>query len=107
MEDALLNCWEIKQCGRQKGGDKVSELGECVVSRQALGHSCWAVAGTLCGGVVQGTAAQKEMNCLSCDVYGLYNHSFGQFASAVVAECPEEQGRYSTMMRERISHPKP
>ncbi len=43
----LLNCWEIMKCGRQKGGKKVNELGECIASKEGMGHSCWAVAGTL------------------------------------------------------------
>jgi hypothetical protein len=65
---ALANCWEIKKCGREKGGPNVPDLGECIVSKDAMGHSCWAVAGTLCGGEVQGTAAQKEKNCMLCEV---------------------------------------
>ena len=38
----------------------MDELGECVASREGLGHSCWMIAGTLCDGTVQGTAAQKH-----------------------------------------------
>ena len=49
MDNGLPNCWEIISCGREKGGDKVAELGECVASTRGMGHSCWAVAGTLCG----------------------------------------------------------
>jgi len=26
-----LNCWEFKKCGRQFGGEKVSDLGLCPV----------------------------------------------------------------------------
>ena len=33
------------------------------------GRICWAVAGTLCGGEVQGTFAEKRASCLSCDIY--------------------------------------
>jgi len=45
MNQELLNCWEIKKCERQKGGKKVNELGECIASKERMGHSCWVVAG--------------------------------------------------------------
>jgi len=35
----LLNCWKIKKCGRQRGGKKVNELGECIASKGKVGHS--------------------------------------------------------------------
>lgn len=72
-----LNCWEHKKCGRQPGGHKATELGICpaTVNRelhgahggQAAGRACWAVAGSLCGGKVQGSYAQKLLNCWKCD----------------------------------------
>ncbi len=52
------NCWEFKNCGREKGGLKASELGICPAFPDH-GRDCWAVAGTLCGGKVQGTTAEK------------------------------------------------
>ena len=69
MGTELLNCWEIKNCERQKGGMKVYELGECIASKSDMGHSCWAIAGTFCGGEVQGTYAQKLNNCMACEFY--------------------------------------
>jgi hypothetical protein len=33
------------------------------------GRLCWAVVGTLCGGKVQGTFAQKHVTCLACEFY--------------------------------------
>ncbi len=33
------------------------------------GRICWALTGTLCGGTVQGTFAQKLSNCMQCDFY--------------------------------------
>ncbi|MBL0713656.1 MAG: cyclic nucleotide-binding domain-containing protein [Desulfosarcina sp.] len=33
------------------------------------GRSCWAVAGTFCGGEIQGTFAQKRGACLKCSFY--------------------------------------
>lgn len=72
-----LNCWEFKKCGRQPGGHKAAELGICpVTTYQGLngahggknaGRACWVVAGSLCGGQIQGTFAQKLHNCWRCD----------------------------------------
>ncbi len=73
------NCWEIKNCGRQPGGPKVAELGVCIAATEAKlngihggkngGRACWAVAGTLCGGQVQGSFADKAKNCMNCEFY--------------------------------------
>ncbi len=74
-----LNCWQFKKCGRESGGAKVAELGVCPASTETAingtnggkngGRACWAVAGTLCGGQVQGSFAQKTVNCIKCDFY--------------------------------------
>ena len=74
-----INCWEVKKCGREIGGSKVAELGVCPAATETKlnginngkngGRSCWALAGTLCGGVVQGTFANKLSNCMICDFY--------------------------------------
>lgn len=76
---AKLNCWEFKKCGREPGGAKVNELGVCVAAIETRtdgvhggkngGRACWAIAGTLCKGEIQGTFAQKEQNCMKCDFY--------------------------------------
>ncbi len=76
---AKTNCWEFKKCGRQPGGPKVAEFGECPAAKEKKtdgcnqgkmgGRSCWALAGTLCGGKVQGSFAQKASNCMECDFY--------------------------------------
>ena len=75
----LQNCWEYKQCGREPGGAKVDELGVCPVPQEQsvnginrgknAGRVCWTVSGSLCGGQVQGSFAQKQENCLKCDFY--------------------------------------
>ena len=64
------------ECGRQTGGQKVAELGECpaytdkthvgVNSGTNAGRYCWKLAGTFCGGKVQGSWAEKIKNCLTC-----------------------------------------
>jgi hypothetical protein len=102
MTDRLKNCWEIKNCGRNKGGSKVPELGECIASKERLGHSCWAIAGTLCGGTVQGTTAQKEKNCIFCEVHKLYNRSLGSAGKRIAEELPEEQQKYNALLMSRI-----
>ncbi len=73
------NCWEIKHCGREVGGAKVEELGVCPAaadwSSNGLNHGinagriCWAMAGTLCDGRIQGTFASKQSSCVVCDVF--------------------------------------
>jgi hypothetical protein len=73
------NCWEFKGCGRQLQGSKTGELGVCPASSDTRldgvhdgingGRACWAVAGTLCDGKMQGTFAVKEENCMHCDFY--------------------------------------
>ena len=73
------NCWEFKKCGRSPGGERVSELGACPacadISSDGLnggkngGRICWAVAGTFCGGKIQGKFAEKQLSCLTCDFY--------------------------------------
>jgi len=72
-----MNCWEFTSCGRESGGRRVKELGVCPVALhedlegahdgEKAGRACWIVAGTLCGGKVQGAYAQKLMNCWRCD----------------------------------------
>ncbi|NOZ68083.1 MAG: hypothetical protein GXP46_02245 [Deferribacteres bacterium] len=73
-----LNCWEIKKCGREPGGAKNQDLGICpaasetscngINSGKNAGRICWAIAGTFCGGKVQGDFAQKSVSCMSCEV---------------------------------------
>ncbi len=74
-----LNCWEIKNCGREQGGGKSHDIGVCpaavdtscdgINEGKNAGRICWAIAGTFCGGKVQGDFAQKSVSCMSCDVF--------------------------------------
>ncbi|MBI2837313.1 MAG: response regulator [Acidobacteria bacterium] len=74
-----LNCWEFKSCGREPGGARTAQLGVCPATTDRSsdglnggkfgGRICWAVTGTLCRGEVQGSFAQKQFACLSCDFY--------------------------------------
>ena len=63
-----MNCWEFKKCGREKGGAKAREFGVCPAYPDH-GNHCAHVAGTLCGGKVQGNFAMKLTNCMKCDFY--------------------------------------
>ena len=68
-----MNCWEYKKCGREKGGLKAKTLGVCSAYPYD-GNNCARVAGTLCGGVVQGTFATKLANCIKCDFFNSEHH---------------------------------
>ncbi len=73
------NCWEFKKCGRQAGGEKAGELGVCPATNAVPinglnggkngGRLCWAVTGTFCGGKVQGSFAQKQLSCMTCEFF--------------------------------------
>ena len=74
-----LNCWEIKKCGKEPGGNKAKDGEICPATSNASynginsgkngGRICWAIAGTFCGNKVQGDFAQKSVSCMSCDVF--------------------------------------
>ena len=102
MKEDLKHCWEIKNCQREKGGSKINELGECVASKEALGHSCWMIAGTLCGGIVQGSSAHKEHNCIQCEVYKLYHRQIGSKGDKIKENFPEEEKKYNTILMDRF-----
>ncbi len=68
-----MNCWEFKKCGREAGGAKIKELGICP-AYPIHGKSCAHIAGTFCGGKVQGTFASKLVNCMQCDFYKSPNY---------------------------------
>jgi hypothetical protein len=56
------------KCGREEDGNKADELGICPAYPDD-GRDCWNLAGTFCGGKVQGTVAQKKSTCLTCNWY--------------------------------------
>jgi hypothetical protein len=75
--EAKINCWKFKNCkGVSCKGEK-NPSGVCPVFTAKEfdkvnggingGRICWKVAGTFCGGNVQGTFAQKMNTCLSCE----------------------------------------
>ncbi|MHB8069967.1 MAG: two-CW domain-containing protein [Desulfobaccales bacterium] len=54
-----MDCWEFKKCGQEPGCPAYPDCGT----------QCAQVAGTLCGGKVQGLFALKLLNCRECDFY--------------------------------------
>ncbi len=78
-----VNCWQYLKCGRELGGKSVEAQGVCPASSDnsfdginsgiSGGRFCWAVAGTYCGGEVQGCFAQKRQTCFDCRFYKLVN----------------------------------
>jgi hypothetical protein len=82
------NCWEWKRCGREPDGDRIGELGPCPAAIETIadginggtngGRACWALAGTLCGGEVQGTFASKLGGCIKCDFFKLVAREEGE-----------------------------
>ena len=72
-----LNCWEFTGCGRGPGGEHVTRLGLCPAAAESTadgtnggvngGRVCWTIAGTYCGGRLQGTYAAKMETCLRCE----------------------------------------
>ena len=62
-----MNCWEFKECGRTT-----------CPAYPGHGRHCARVAGTLCGGEIQGTFALKLANCMHCDFYqsGHYDRKY-------------------------------
>ena len=81
MEKEKRNCWEVKRCGRQPGGEAAHELGVCPAATERkldgvhgglnAGRACWVVSGTMCRGSIQGTFAKKFSDCKQCDFYGM------------------------------------
>ncbi len=58
---SLTACWEAKKC----------ENAACPSYQNRDNLRCWEVAGTLCGGKVEGKLAEKLGDCSLCDVYGV------------------------------------
>ncbi len=73
------NCWEYKRCGRQPQGHHVFDQGVCPAAIEErldgvhggtnAGRARWVIAGTMCGGQVQGSFGSKYRNCEQCDFY--------------------------------------
>ncbi len=79
MAQKIQNCWEFMKCGREPGGDHIAELGVCPATvdnsfnginrGKKGGRICWSIAGTFCGGEIQGTFAEKRESCQKCNFF--------------------------------------
>lgn len=106
-----LNCWEVKNCGREPGGKNVDGLGTCpaAVEEKANGinygknggRACWALAGTLCDGTVQATFAKKIINCIQCSFYQQVLDEEGKYfvPSLEIHELIEDQKKQQNLIR--------
>ena len=88
MTGEKLNCWEFMNCGRGPRGPKAKQLGVCPAALDGRldkihgginsGRACWVVAGTFCGGTVQGSFARKQVACKRCDFYNKVHNEEGK-----------------------------
>ena len=79
MKTKKLNCWQVKKCGRGPDSNANGHQDPCpaatderldgVHGGENSGRACWVVAGTYCGGKIQGTHAAKFDVCKNCDFY--------------------------------------
>jgi diguanylate cyclase (GGDEF)-like protein len=58
VKELGVKCWEKKKCAKEG----------CPAYKNTKVR-CWLVAGTMCGGKVQGEFALKYKSCTECDVY--------------------------------------
>lgn len=65
------NCWEHKGCKKEECPAHSEKRLDGTHGGINAGRACWVVAGTRCGGAVQGVYAQKVGNCMKCDFYEL------------------------------------
>jgi len=103
-EEELLNCWEIRKCGREKGGEHEEEFGECPVSEMNMGHSCWVIAGSFHDGepYCPRVKNKKIRSCIECGVFKMYSRT-GPDKGKKIKECfPEENQAYMKLMAERF-----
>jgi hypothetical protein len=87
MDKKKANCWEIKKCGRQLGGEHSFELGVCPAATEVMldGVHGGNNAGRACDGNVQGTFEEKMKECSECPVYTLIRNEEGDtFETTVV-----------------------
>jgi hypothetical protein len=73
------NCWQVMNCGRESGGINADKNGVCSASINPYadglndgkngGRACWAISGTFCTGLVEGTFALNMETCLQCEFY--------------------------------------
>ena len=81
MDEYTLNCWEVKDCGREPSGRNVSLHGVCPVATETKvdgihngkngGRCCWAVVPVN----NPGYCSAGIIGCLTCDFYNMVRRS--------------------------------
>ena len=71
-----MNCWEFKQCGRDKDGMEAILFGSCPAYPN-WGTSCARIAGTLNGTEPCGKCVKEIPNCSHCDFYNSEHYMKG------------------------------
>ena len=62
LKSLQMNCWEFYHC-------PVERQLLCPAFTLSAGRACWLIAGTLCGGTMQGGNAKRLGRCHLCDFY--------------------------------------
>lgn len=80
------------KCGRGLDDPQIKESEICPAAKEKRlhevhggkqsGRACWVVAGTYCGGTIQGTFAKKYLACKRCDFHGKVLREEGQNAES-------------------------
>jgi hypothetical protein len=84
--EEVMNCWEFMKCGREAGGSNVFKMGVCLAYPND-GKQCARVAGTVCGGEVQGTFAMKVFDCVKCDFYKSKYYQHTNLNPQIIVTC--------------------
>lgn len=109
-----LNCWEVKNCGREPGGPNVESLGICPAAITEIsggangglnaGRMCWVVAGTFCEGKVQGTFDSKVLDCTRCEFLRRVKDEQGDEFKFLTPGKEFEQVHYILGQLEELAH---
>lgn len=68
-----MNCWEYHKCDCEGSAFTCpvysTTYADGINKGINAGRCCWAIAGTMCKGAVQGTYAQKLKDCVKCTFF--------------------------------------
>lgn len=73
-----LNCWQIKHCGKEPGGEKAAASGTCPAATEPFfdginngvnaGRYCWRIENTECRREVMLAPRANATACSQCEV---------------------------------------
>lgn len=80
MSDVFLNCWEVKNCGREPNGEKVPLYGVCPIALESGldgvhggkngGRCCWALIPLVSEIINKESVCSGGFHeCCKCDFY--------------------------------------